>query len=258
MKKELIHFVEWKKIPEENVESVLADLQSWGVKNIVAHPYWFRDGQEAYVEKMAERLKRFNLRSTACHALWGAGNDCVLADDSLRPEMIRKHRAFLDELSLLNVSTYTMHLGIKKNYSMEENFSMIRQTVDALLPWAEKNRIALALENSAESIEVIEKLAELVAGYRNEFVGMCFDSGHANCYQIGIAKTLEVMKNDIVTCHLHDNYGSFDDHNPPEDGNTDWAELTRLLDTLPRLHHAETESGEWGRESWEKFCQYTA
>ena len=37
MKKELVHFVEWKKIPEETVESVLADLQSWGVKNIVAH-----------------------------------------------------------------------------------------------------------------------------------------------------------------------------------------------------------------------------
>ena len=211
MKKELVHFVEWKKIPEETVESVLADLQSWGVKNIVAHPCWFRDGKVNYVEKMAERLSRFGLRSTACHA----------------------------------------------DYSMEKNFSMLRQTVDDLLPWAEKNRITLALENSAESIEVIEKLSAMVADYKSEFVGMCFDSGHANCYQIGIAGTLEVMKNDIVTCHLHDNYGSFDDHNPPQEGNTDWAELTRLLDTLPRLHHAETESGEWGRESWEKFCKYT-
>ena len=69
MKKELIHFVEWKKIPEENVENTLAELRDWGVKNIVAHPVWFRDGAEHYVEKMAERLNRFGLKSTACHAL---------------------------------------------------------------------------------------------------------------------------------------------------------------------------------------------
>lgn len=258
MKKELVHFVEWKKIPEESVESVLADLQSWGVKNVVAHPYWFRDGRENYVGKMAERLSRFGLRSTACHALWGQGNDCIVADESLRPEMIRKHLAFFDELSQIKVSTYTIHLGYLNDCSMEKNFSMIRRTVDALLPGAEKNHITLALENSAEPIEVIEKLAELVKSYKSEFVGMCFDSGHANCYQAGVADTLAVMKDDIVTCHLHDNYGSFDDHNPPLQGNTNWTELTQLLDTLPRLHHAETESGEWGRESWEKFCQYTA
>ena len=33
MKKELIHFVEWKKIPEEQVEPTLAELREWGVTN---------------------------------------------------------------------------------------------------------------------------------------------------------------------------------------------------------------------------------
>ena len=58
----------------------------------------------------------------------------------------------------------------------------------------------------------------------------------------------------IVTCHLHDNYGEHDDHNPPGEGNIDWQELDALLDTLPRLYHAETESGIWDKKSWQAFC----
>ena len=258
MKKELIHFVEWKKIPEEQVEATLSELREWGVRNIVAHPVWFRDGAELYVEKMAERLTRFGLRADACHALWGGANDCIQPDPTVRREMIRKHTVFMDELAVLGVSTYTLHLGYDMTADSESNFALLRHTVDALLPAAEKNRIALALENSAEPLPVIRQLAETVREYRSEFAGLCFDCGHANCYQKSVVETLRVMRDDIVTCHLHDNHGTFDDHNPPGGGNIDWGDLTRNLDALPRLRHAETESGEWSRKSWEKFLRVTA
>ena len=254
MKKELLHFVEWKKVPEDKVEATLDELVSWGVKNIVAHPVWFKDGSERYVEKIAARLRCRGLRADACHALWGAGNDMIQLDDALWREMIRKHLAFFDELSVLNVSTYTIHLGWQKDLDTAKNCDAIRRTVDALLPGAEKNRITLALENSAEPLDMIQMLADLVREYNSEFVGMCFDAGHANCYQDGVKNTLEIMRQDIVTCHLHDNFGSFDDHNPPGNGNINWQELDALLDALPRLHHAETESGEWDQTSWNKFC----
>ena len=258
MKKELIHFVEWKKITEEKVEHTLAELRDWGVKNIVAHPVWFRDGSEHYVEKMAERLTRFGLKSTACHALWGDGNDCIIPDSGEWAEMIRKHGHFLRELTALGVTTYTIHLGWYADRTAAWNFNLLRKTLDALLPICEETSITLALENSAEPFDAIVQLAEMVKQYHHDFLGMCYDCGHANCYQKSVVKTLEVMRNDIVTCHLHDNYGEHDDHNPPSGGNIDWPELTRLLDTLPRLHHGETESGEWDRTSWEKFCHYTA
>ena len=254
MKKELLHFVEWKKIPEEKVEATLADLQSWGVKNIVAHPFWFRNGAENYVGKMAARLQSFGLRSTACHALWGVGNDCLQYDESVWQSMVRKHQDFLSELTQLGVSTYTIHLGFKHGDEAKNIFPLLRRTVDALLPAAEKNRITLALENSSEPVPVITELNEMVSSYRSEFLGLCYDSGHANCYQNGVVATLEIMRKNIVTCHLHDNYGNFDDHNPPGGGNLDWAQLDALLDTLPRLHHAETESGDWDQASWNKFC----
>lgn len=254
MKKELLHFIEWKKISEEKVESTLENAAAWGVKNLVAHPYWFRDGKEFYVEKMAKRLEKFGLRATACHALWGEGNDFIQFDEAVWQNMARRHKAFFDELSVLNVSTYTVHLGWFKDINSPRAFERLRRTVDALLPAAEKNGITLALENSSEPVPVIYQLSDLVRAYDSKYVGLCFDAGHANCYQNGVKNTLEIMRRDIVTCHLHDNYGSFDDHNPPGNGNINWQELDALLDSLPRLHHAETESGEWDQESWKKFC----
>lgn len=258
MKKELLHFVEWKQIPEDKIESTLADLQMWGVKNIVAHPVWFKNGMERYVEKMAERLNRFNLRATACHALWSDENDCIQSCEESRNIMLRKHQLFLQELTALNVSTYTIHLGWHEDKSEQWNLDSLRKTVDALLPVCEKYSIALALENSAEPLTTIAKVSKMVKEYRNKFLGMCFDSGHANCYQHGVADTLKIMHDVIVTCHLHDNYGEFDDHSIPGQGNIDWKELTSLLDALPNLHHAETESGDWGKDSWDYFCRYTA
>lgn len=255
MNKELVHFVEWKKIPEEKVFSVMEDLASWGVKNIVSHPCFFKEDDPSYMRKIAQYMADANLKSTACHALWGNGNDCVISGEEAWKKMIAKHKKFLDLLGEIGVTTYTYHLGVAHEAKWEDFSSCVRRSVDALMPVCERNHIVLALENGGESFDCIRKMSEFVSDYASPYLGMCFDSGHANCYQEGIAATLEVMKENIVTCHLHDNYGTFDDHNPPGEGNTNWEELDALLDTLPRLHHGETESGEWGEESWKSFCK---
>ena len=255
MKKNLIHFVEWKRIPENKIFSVMEEVRSWGVKDIVFHPCFFKEDDYSYVRKIREYMEDAGLKSSACHALWGKGNDCVTTDADEWKNMIGKHKKFLDLLSEVGVKTYTYHLGAAHEEKWENIASTVRKSVDALLPCCERNNIILALENSGETPDLIRKMSNFVAGYSHPYLGMCFDSGHANCYQDGIRETLEVMRENIVTCHLHDNNGTFDDHNPPGEGNTSWEELDTLLDTLPRLLHAETESGDWGEEAWHSFCR---
>ena len=257
MKTPLLHFIEWKKISADKIEAVMEDAASWGVKSIVAHPVWFRE-EGNFIPEIAKKLERVKLTAPACHALWGIGNDCVQRDENAHKLMIAKHSRFLDQLSELEVKSYTIHLGMPDYNDIDGDFDRIKRTVDDLLPALHRNRIALALENSGEALPVIEKLAALSASYNDEFVGMCFDSGHANCYQGGIARTFAVMKDEMVTCHLHDNYGSFDDHNPPGEGSTDWKELTALLKTAPRMLHWETESGFWDQQSWDRFVENTS
>ena len=254
MKKELIHFIRWEKVEEKDVEKVLAELPGWGVENIVAHPKWFRADGESYIKKIQRLLEKYRLRSTACHALWGVGSDCINPDPDIQADMIRRQSVFLRELQILNVKTFTIHLGYCKEISAEKNLSLLEKTLDSLLPVCEETSITLALENATEPLDVLQQMEEIIQKYHHPNLGSCFDSGHANCYSGGVSKIIEIMKNNIVTCHLHDNYGKGDDHNPPGEGNINWQEMDTILDSLPRLYHAETESGIWDKRSWNTFC----
>lgn len=255
----LVHFVEWKKIEDGKLEKTMNDLRSWGVTDIVAHPVWgMRDRQEpGYMDKIAHLLAAAGLKTPACHAYWGGSCDLALVDEARRCEAMKEHCDFLWKLAPMGVKTYTLHLGIEHGETdTASKWEQIRRSVEDLLPTAEKTGIILALENSAEPMDDLRRLADFGREYAHPQVGFCFDTGHANCYASdGLFATLELMRDNIVTCHMHDNHGSFDDHNPPGDGNTDWAKLIPALKACPRMLHAETESGDWSKSAWDKFVQ---
>jgi len=253
----LVHFVEWKKIEDPALESTMADLRSWGVTDIVAHPVWgLRDQREpGFMDKIASMLKKAGLKTPACHGFWGPLFDLAQLDEARRNEAMKEHGRFLRQLAPLGVRTYTLHLGIEHGERQTEpRWRQIRKSVEELLPAAEETGIVLALENSAESMDDLRTLAAFAKEYAHPQIGFCFDTGHANCYaEDGLFPTLELMRENIVTCHMHDNHGSFDDHNVPGDGNIDWARLIPALKQCPRMFHAETESGDWSRSAWDRF-----
>ena len=49
------------------------------------------------------------------------------------------------------------------------------------------------------------------------------------------------MLPEIVTCHLHDNDGSRDQHLPPGKGNIDWNRISGLLKNAPKLKYIQSE-----------------
>lgn len=251
---ELIHFVEWKKVTDENFEETLADVASWGVKNLVAHPLWGMKEEEnpGAWEKIITSLRKFNFAASACHAYWGPGKDISPEDPETLKEIVPAHIRFFEKLAMIDVKTYTMHIAMKKG----DRWGTIRKALEELLPAARKNNIILALENGDEPGSSHRELSEFIKSFNDPFLGVCFDTGHANCYGDREWKsTVDILGEHIVTCHLHDNYGTFDDHNPPGEGNLNWAEMCAALKSLPRICHAETESGNWSRESWERFAE---
>jgi len=252
---ELVHFIEWKKIPQEQYGRVMLDAASWGVRRIVAHPVWGMMEEETpgTLKKIRELCRSAGLATPGCHAYWGPGNDLGCTDAAARERMVRRHKVFLRQLAEMGVVTYTLHLGIS-NPATQAQWDALRKSVEELLPAAHETGITLALENGAESPEDLRTLVALADEFDCPEAGFCFDTGHAHCYGNRDAEALlSLMASRIAVLHIHDNYGTFDDHNPPGRGNIDWAKLVPKLKALPRLRNPETESGDWDQTSWNAF-----
>jgi sugar phosphate isomerase/epimerase len=97
---------------------------------------------------------------------------------------------------------------------------------ESVRPLCEDLDVVLAVENCHPSDEKV--LRYYFERYPPEFVGFCFDSGHAH-----LNKNLdELLKfgDRLRALHLHDNRGMEDDHQPPFWGTIDWERVTRWIE----------------------------
>ena len=106
---------------------------------------------------------------------------------------------------------------------------------------------------------------KIKSDFPTDALGLCYDAGHANLCAKGYLhegeksihravwqilfgkepdwddKICEKMQSQIVTCHLHDNDGSKDQHKLPGEGNVDWKHIADLLRNAPRLKCIQSE-----------------
>ena len=174
---------------------------------------------------------------------------------------------------MLGLKTLTMHIGrlcfhpdiaestpeAVKKYTLE--------ILDDLLPVAEENNVIIALENLFHPTATCDELPAYIEHYNSPYLGICFDSGHANVVEKETTKTpdqmdemiklawpdriityrencIEKMAPHIVTTHLHDNNGRGDHHQlPGTNGNIDWQRVcTVLAGSCPRLVSHQSEA----------------
>ncbi len=95
------------------------------------------------------------------------------------------------------------------------------EVLESVRPFCEDMGIVLAIENCFPDDDKI--LAQYFERFPPEFIGFCFDSGHANLYN----NSDELMKfsGRLRVLHLHDNKGKTDDHQPPFWGTVDWQKV---------------------------------
>ncbi|MGQ9731128.1 MAG: sugar phosphate isomerase/epimerase family protein [Candidatus Zipacnadales bacterium] len=109
----------------------------------------------------------------------------------------------------------------------EEWWPSLRRSLDELRSVADKCDVRIALENggSHQSFDDIERV---LSEYPPDYLGLCYDSGHGNCFPEGL-DCLDRLKDRLISIHLHDNDGSGDQHKLLFTGTVDWARLARLL-----------------------------
>jgi sugar phosphate isomerase/epimerase len=257
----LVHFIQWEKVPDEQLDSTFAELKDMGADNIVLHPcWWIRDEKEgSFLKKIYEKMIANGMTGTACHGLWGKDYDLNCPDEARRKQITSTHRRFMNSVADMGSLTYTVHLGDRRpGCSKDFLYGQVRKTLDTLLPDAEKSGIKIALENMID-YDLSHEIAALAAEYNHPALGICLDTGHAHVGE-DLKAAVENTAPYLVTCHMHDNDGSGDQHLPAGCGTTDWQYLTTALKACPKIINAETEAGDCeglSRASiWEMFKKH--
>ena len=98
------------------------------------------------------------------------------------------------------------------------------KSLDALLPVAKELKVKIAVENGC-----FAAIESVFNDYPDDFLGLCYDSGHGNMGDGRGLQGLDKLKSRLIAVHLHDNDGVSDLHRPMFTGTVDWHELAGII-----------------------------
>jgi len=103
----------------------------------------------------------------------------------------------------------------------------------AMIELAEEYELNLSLENIFETTP--DTLLGLLDQIDSPHLGHCFDVGHWRLFsKTSLADWFASLGPHINHLHLHDNTGESDEHRPIGEGDIDFAELFRLVNSLEK------------------------
>lgn len=146
-------------------------------------------------------------------------------DDTAQRAYIRLLENRIKFCSILSGDSVVVHPPRYETPRLDERLKRSRRVLDAVRPLSEELGINVSVENCHRSDEKI--LEEYFCEFPPEFVGFCFDSGHANLN--GNIDELTKFGDRLKVLHLHDNYGDRDEHQPPFNGNIDWGRVMEWI-----------------------------
>jgi len=100
--------------------------------------------------------------------------------------------------------------------------------------------VGIAIENNADIFplqsglgrsycSVPMELIELVDGFDDAMVGICWDTGHAHIQHLDQGKAIRALGKRLKATHIQDNDGRSDQHLLPFYGSIDWFSIIDAL-----------------------------
>ena len=221
------------------------------------------------VDFLHKVCKEMEVEFCSVHGMVGDDYDLNIPVPERRPAMFRDHIRAMETAADFGCKTYTIHVGAAfycfKHVPLSTLRPLALETLEKLLPSAEKLGMVIAVENAFEMPNSAKEVMGLVGHFGgNPAIGVCYDTGHAHCMESAPGKdknkyepyfpknwwengviwednALDILKDQVVTCHIHDNNGYGDLHGMPFDGNIDWRDLIPRLVSCPRMIDFQTE-----------------
>ncbi len=276
---ELSYYYHFERYSDDLVTLVIREFLDNGVDNFVFGDAMIRKAlqEPEYLDFLRNLTKRMGVKFVAMHSPFGAHDDLNNPETETRPAMLERHIRAMEIAKEFGSQTYTIHVGAYHYCHLNTDMDLLRkfavESLETLVPAAEKIGIVIAVENSFEAPNAVREVLPLVehfGGHPN--LGVCYDTGHANIMAPAPWKKLdqypdwmhknwhnefryednaiEKLQKHIVTTHIHDNSGYTDHHGMPFDGTIDWNELMPKLRNCPRMMEYQTEVTMYGGTNW--------
>ncbi len=124
------------------------------------------------------------------------------------------------------------HLGSSREEANPRRYDAAFNSLEHLVMFAKQRGVTIALENTPGELAAPQALRSFITNTRLTDLRLCFDTGHAHMEE-GVERSFEVMRDLVVTTHLHDNHGEKDEHLPPFAGSIDWPGTMKALSHAP-------------------------
>jgi sugar phosphate isomerase/epimerase len=131
----------------------------------------------------------------------------------------------------LEIPLATVHPGFIQGIAFLNKAKALEKTKDSvkeLAAFAHDNSVVIAIENMPANINgTCTTAAELLEVVDSAGLGICFDMGHANTSR-QIDEFLKIAER-FENVHLHNNEGTWDQHNEIDDGTADIGKVISCL-----------------------------
>ena len=260
----------WNKLPFELYPRVAREYLDHGVDTFVLIFELVLDMMNSpeRLEGMRKLTREMGVRFVSVHAPCGRPYDINIPEVEQREVMIQTHIRCMEIAAEFGSQTYTVHVGAshycRDHYPLAPLRENAHRVLERLLPEAERIGIIIAVENSFEPPNSPKEVLGIITPFlSSKYIGVCYDTGHANImapaswkkaelYAPYMARSwwegfveepnpLEIVKEHVVTTHIHDNSGYGDLHAMPFDGTIDWDALMPQLHACPRMLEFQTE-----------------
>ncbi len=264
-------FWPFSQLPDRLRGSALNDFAQAGAEGVVLTDGILSEtlSSPAAIVNWRRMVADAGLRFIDAHSPFGPLSDLACPVPEAVPQMLSMHRRCIAICAEFGVKSITIHVGRPTSFSndTEALFANILRSTEALLPAAEEAGVVICIENIWDAVNTADRLIRVVDTFRSPWLGVCWDSGHAQLTRSEAPNVpeqacraswrncgydepehgddyLRKLLPHIVTCHLHTNDRMSDRHWLPTDprGLTDWASELPQLFSAPRLMQMQSEA----------------
>lgn len=186
------------------------------------------------VDRIIHVLEKDNLECVQTHPYY---YDLRLSSEIIEQECECAIKNAIIASGRIGAKWCTLHprSSVSSGFWVSKSFKDNKKTFEEYLDIAVKHKTGIAAENLAIFNDVIpampfyssgyEELFELVDSFKDDNIGICWDTGHANLMHFNQADAIKFLGKKIKCTHIHNNYQKEDSHFPPDNGNIDWNDV---------------------------------